>query len=140
MSESRLLTTLPINSCNDLSKFLLFSSGIICCTAILFFVIVPVLSTQSTLTLASVSTHTISCTTTFFFPSRITLTTRATLASRYKPSGIIPTRAAITATTLSFKDIPIKKYSCTNIIIPIGIMSIPIISTSLLSDFIISVC
>ena len=46
------------------------------------FVIVPVLSTHRTFTLASVSTQFISCTSTLFFPSLITLTTSATLARR----------------------------------------------------------
>ena len=53
-----------------------------CATSISGTVIVPVLSTQSTLTLAKVSMHFMSCTNTFCLPSRITDTTIATLANR----------------------------------------------------------
>ena len=72
-------------------------------------VIVPVLSTQSTLTLASVSTQFISCTSTLFPASLLTLTTSATLASRYNPSGIMPTSDATIDTTLFFIVCPRKK-------------------------------
>ena len=104
------------------------------------FVIVPVLSTHSTLTLASVSTQFISCTRTFLPASLLTLTTSATLARRYKPSGIIPTSDATIDTTLFLIECPRKKWLCTYIIIPRGTMTIPIILTRLSSDFIIVVC
>ena len=102
-------------------------------------VIVPVLSTHNTLTLASVSTQFISCTNTLLLASFLTLTTKATLASRYRPSGIIPTSEATIDTTLFFIVCPRKKWLCTYIIIPSGTITTPIIFTRLSKDFIISV-
>ena len=102
-------------------------------------VIVPVLSTHNTLTLASVSTQFISCTNTLLLASFLTLTTKATLASRYRPSGIIPTSEATIDTTLFFIVCPRKKWLCTYIIIPSGTITTPIILTRLSKDFIISV-
>jgi hypothetical protein len=54
-------------------------------------VIVPVLSKQSTSTLASVSTAGSSLTSTWRRPSRITATAKATLVSSTSPSGTIAT-------------------------------------------------
>ena len=63
-------------------------------------VMVPVLSTHSTSTRASVSMQFMSCTSTFF---RLSFTADAAMAmevSRYSPSGIIPTSAATVPSTL----------------------------------------
>ena len=57
-------------------------------------VIVPVLSTHSTSTLASVSILFISCSNTLFFASRMVLNANAIVVSRYSPSGIMPMIAA----------------------------------------------
>ena len=97
------------------------------------------MSTHNTLTLASVSTQFISCTITFFFPSLITLTTSATLASRYSPSGIIPTREATIESILLFIEPPTANLLCKNSPAPIGIIRTPIVLTSLSRDCIISV-
>ena len=58
------------------------SVSITSCTFMVFSVMVPVLSTHSTSTRASVSMHFISWSRTFFWASRTALTARATLASR----------------------------------------------------------
>ena len=64
-------------------------------------VIVPVLSTHSTLTRASVSMHFISWINTFFCARRTEDTAIATLDNRYSPSGIIPMIAATIPVILS---------------------------------------
>ena len=63
-------------------------------TDIVFSVIVPVLSTQRTSTLARVSIHFMSCTRTLFIARRIALSARVVLARRKSPSGISPINAA----------------------------------------------
>ena len=77
-------------------------------TFIVFSVIVPVLSTHKTSTLAKVSIHFIFRTKTFFLARRIMLTTIATLAKRYNPSGIIPITAATIPVILSLNVAPAK--------------------------------
>ena len=114
--------------------------GIMSLTLIEFSVIVPVLSTQSTLTRASVSILFISWSKTFCFARRIALTAIATLARRYNPSGIIPITAATIEVILLRNGSPLKKKLCTNSIIPIGINAIPTNFTSLSSERIISDC
>ena len=81
-----------------------------------------------------------SCTRTFFDASRITLTTRATLASKYKPSGIIPITAATIDVILLLKDAPEKKNCCPKSNSPIGIINIPTTPTNLSRTLIISDC
>ena len=66
-----------------------------------FSVMVPVLSTQSTSTRASVSIPLSSWIRVCRLASRITPTASATLVSKYSPSGIIPTNAATVETTAS---------------------------------------
>ena len=114
--------------------------GIMSLTLIEFSVIVPVLSTQSTLTRASVSILFISWSRTFLWASLIELTANATLASRYNPSGIIPRTAATMETILFRKLWSLKKNPCTNNVIPIGINAIPTNFTNLSSERIISDC
>ena len=63
-------------------------------------VIVPVLSTHSTSTRASVSMQFMSWVSTRRRASRIMPTARATLVSRYNPSGIMPISAATVVSTL----------------------------------------
>ena len=104
----------------------------------LFSVMVPVLSTHSTLTRASVSMLRISCSSTFFWASLIELTASATLASRYNPSGIIPITAATIDTMLSRNVSWLKKNPWTNSRVPIGIKAIPTNLTSLSRERIIS--
>ena len=65
-------------------------------------VIVPVLSTQRVSTRASVSMQFISRVSTLRRARRIMLTAKATLVSRYSPSGIMPMSAATVASTVSF--------------------------------------
>ena len=101
---------------------------------------VPVLSTHRTSTLASVSIHFISCTSTLSAASLMVLTANARLDSRYSPSGIIPITAAAIPVILSFKFLPILTKDWVNTIIPIGIIIIPIIIISLLRARIISDC
>ena len=60
-------------------------------------VIVPVLSTQRVSTRASVSMQFISRVSTLRRARRIMLTAKATLVSRYSPSGIMPMSAATVA-------------------------------------------
>ena len=109
-------------------------------TCMVLSVMVPVLSTQSTSTRASVSIHFISCTRTFFPARRITLITRATLASRYNPSGIIPITAATMEVTL-FLSVSSERKNCwLNKRIPMGMMMIPTAFTSLSRERIISDC
>ena len=107
-------------------------------TLIVLSVIVPVLSTQSTSTRASVSMHFILCTSTFCIARRMTLTANATLASRYSPSGIIPMTAATVEVTLSRIDAPLIKCCWLNSTIPIGRIINPTIFTRRSSDRIIS--
>ena len=111
-----------------------------CATSISGTVMVPVLSTHSTFTRASVSIHFMSWISTFCFPSLITDTTIATLARRYRPSGIIPRIAATMPVTLSFIVAPEKKYCCKNRIAPIGKMITPTVCTRRFNARIISDC
>ena len=69
-------------------------------------VMVPVLSTHSTSTRASVSMQFMSWTKTCCFASFMADTAMATLVSRYSPSGIIPMRAATVAWVEVRKSIP----------------------------------
>ena len=92
---------------------------------------VPVLSTQSTSTLARVSILLMFCTRTSCFARRMAETTSATLASIYNPSGIIPSTAATMLVTLAWNVLCITKYCWTNRIVPIGMIRIPMIMTSL---------
>jgi len=68
---------------------------------ILLFVIVPVLSTHKTSTLARLSILFISCRITFFLASFPALIAKATVVNKYKPSGIIPINADTIELTLS---------------------------------------
>ena len=102
-------------------------------TCISFSVMVPVLSTQSTSARARASIHFMSCTSTFREASRMTLTTNATLASRYSPSGIMPITAATMETMLLWKEAPANTYCCTNRRMPMGTIRMPITPTSLSS-------
>ena len=78
-------------------------------TSILLSVIVPVLSTHSTSTLASVSVLFISCSMTLLRASLTALITRVMLTRRYSPSGIIPMTAATMDVTDSEKAYPVLK-------------------------------
>ena len=116
------------------------SIGTVPLTSIVFSVIVPVLSTHKTFTLAKVSIHFISCTRTFFDASRTTLTTNATLASKYKPSGIIPITAATIEVMLLLNDAFANINCCPKSNNPIGIIIIPTTPTNLSKTRIISDC
>ena len=126
-------------SCSFAARFWSFAR-INCATSISGTVMVPVLSTHSTFTRASVSIHFMSWISTFCFPSLITDTTIATLARRYRPSGIIPRIAATMPVTLSFIVAPEKKYCCKNRIAPIGKMITPTVCTRRFNARIISDC
>ena len=63
----------------------------------------PVLSTHSTSTRASVSMQFMSWTSTRRLVSFMAEAATATLVSRYSPSGIIPTNAATVCSTLLWK-------------------------------------
>lgn len=109
----------------------LSSMGITLFTCMAFSVMVPVLSTHSTLTRASVSMHFMSWTRTFLDESRTTLTASATLARRYSPSGIMPMTAATMETMLLVKAASAKKNCCTKSRTPMGMIRIPTTPTSL---------
>jgi hypothetical protein len=98
---------------------------------------VPVLSTHKTSTRASVSIEFMSWTRVFFWASRTTDTARATLVSRYSPSGIMPMREATTAGTASKKVVSRTKISLQNRAMPMGIRAYPMTRMSLSSDCII---
>ena len=74
--------------------------------AISGWVMVPVLSTHSTSTRASVSVHLRSCTKVFWAARRRTLAASARLTIRYSPSGIIPMTAAAVVSTPSLRERP----------------------------------
>ena len=74
--------------------------------------------------------HFMSCTSTFRVARRSTLTTSATLVSRYSPSGIMPSTAATMDRTLSRKEAPESTYCCTNRKIPMGTMRMPTTPTN----------
>ena len=63
-------------------------------------VIVPVLSTHNTSTRDKVSMLFMSCKRTFFVANRMVPSAKATVASKYNPSGIMPITAATAAVTL----------------------------------------
>ena len=69
--------------------------------AISLLVMVPVLSTQSMSTRASVSMLRMSCNMTMFWASRMALRASAMVTSRYSPSGIIPMTAPTMDVTAS---------------------------------------
>ncbi len=76
-------------------------SGTTSFTFIVPSVIVPVLSKQSTLTLANISIEYISFTSVFFVPSLITPTASVILVNKYIPEGIIATSEPAIERTLS---------------------------------------
>ena len=87
-------------------------------TVILGSVIVPVLSTQSVSTRASVSMQPISWTSVRRLASRITLATSARLVSRYSPSGIMPTIEPTVEVTASATGLLSHRYSLMNMTAP----------------------
>ena len=74
----------------------------------------------------------------FRWASRMTETARATLVSRYRPSGIMPMRAATTEGMATEKLLPWPKYSLQNRATPMGMRAKPMTRMSLSRDFIIS--
>ena len=80
-------------------------------TSILGSVMVPVLSTHSTSTRARASMQFQSWTSTRFRLSFWVETARATLVSRYSPSGIMPVRAATVPSALSRRPRERTRYS-----------------------------
>ena len=103
-------------------------------------VIVPVLSTQSTLTRAKVSTLFISWSITCFRARRTAESANAIVVKRYKPSGIIPIIAASMETILRYKDMWLTKKLIENSAIPRGIMIMPTHLINLLIERTISDC
>ena len=86
-----------------LNSSLVTLTGITSSTSILGSVIVPVLSTHSTLTRANVSTLFISWSITWERAKRIAANAKAIVVNKYRPSGIIPIIAASIETILSAK-------------------------------------
>ena len=109
-------------------------------TVIFGSVIVPVLSTQSVSTRASVSMQPMSCTSVRRFASRMTLATSARLVSRYSPSGIMPTMEPTVLVTASTIGLFSHRYSLMNITAPSGMTRKPIHLMRLVSECIISDC
>ena len=101
-------------------------------------VMVPVLSTHSTSTRASVSMQFISCVSTRRPARRIIPTASATLVSRYNPSGIIPISAATVLSTL-LRILNASTQCCLyKSAAPTGISTMPMARISLSSERIIS--
>ena len=109
-------------------------------TVILGSVIVPVLSTQSVSTRASVSMQPMSWTSVRQLASRITLATSARLVSRYSPSGIMPTIEPTVEVTASATGLLSHRYSLMNMTAPSGMTRKPIHLMRLVSERIISDC
>ena len=109
-------------------------------TIILFSVTVPVLSTHSVSTRASVSMQPSSCTRVLRWARRTTPATSARLVSRYSPSGIMPMIEPTVLVTAIGTARPSHTYSLTNITTPSGMTRMPIHLTRFCSERIISDC
>ena len=105
-------------------------------TAILFSVMVPVLSTHRVSTRASVSMQSIWRHMVFFRARRSTPATSARLVSRYSPSGIMPTSAPTVEVTPVVTSRPSQWISFTASRTPRGRMMTPIHMTRSLRSFI----
>ena len=101
-------------------------------------VMVPVLSTQRTSTRARFSMQFMSWVRTRFRARRRTLTASATLVSRYRPSGIMPMRAATVALTDACRPISRTRYCLKNSATPRGTIRMPMTRITLSRAAIIS--
>ena len=125
-------------SCSTYSMEYSASRGTVFSTIILFSVMVPVLSTQSTSTRASVSIQSISWTSVFLCARRMTPAIRAMEVRRYSPSGIIPMMEPTVDVTAVATSRPSHVYSLMNMIAARGITKMPIHLMRFVRDRIIS--